>query len=91
MKSSKVLVWIAFVSQRYILKECPNQQRHFWMKEGDIPALSCRTHTSTRREWVEYFLRLSAKVDGCTFFIASRRRLAILLPVIISNGAFLVL
>ncbi len=73
------------------MKESPNQQRRFWMKEGDMLALSSRTHAQTWREWVEYFLRASAKVDGCTFFTASQRSVAILLPVINNNGAFLVL
>ncbi len=58
------------------------------MKEGDMPTLSSRTQAQTWREWAEYFLRLSAEVDGHTFFTASRRSVAILLPVMNSNGAF---
>ncbi len=61
------------------------------MKDGDMPASSSRTQAQTRREWAEYFLRLSAEVDGRTFFTALQRSIAILLPVMNSNGAFLVL
>ncbi len=61
------------------------------MKEGDMPALSSKTHGQTQRELVEYFLRSSAKVDGSTFFTASQRSVAILLPVINNSGSFLVL
>ncbi len=56
-----------------------------------MPALSSRKQAQTQREWVEYFLRSSAEVDGCTFFTASHRSVAILLLVVNSNGAFLVL
>ncbi len=61
------------------------------MKDGDMPTLSSRTQAQTQREWAEYFLRSSAEVDGRAFFTASRRSVAILLPVINSNRAFLVL
>jgi hypothetical protein len=79
------------MSQRYILNKSPNQRRYFWMKDGDMPTLSSRTQARTRREWVEYFLRSSAEVDGHTFYTALQRSVAILLPVMNSNGAFLVL
>ncbi len=61
------------------------------MKDGDMPALSRSTQAQTQREWVEYFLRLTAEVDGHTFFTALQRSVAILLPVMYSSGAFLVL
>ncbi len=56
-----------------------------------MPALSSRTQAQTRREWAEYFLRSLTEVDGHTFFTALQRSVAILLPVMNSNGAFLVL
>ncbi len=61
------------------------------MKDGDVPALSRSTQVQTRREWAEYLLRLLAEVDGRTFFTASRRSVAFLLPVMYSSEAFLVL
>jgi hypothetical protein len=61
------------------------------MKDGDLPALSRSTQAQTRREWAEYFLRSLAEVDGRTFFTASRRSVAVLLPVMYSSEAFLVL
>jgi hypothetical protein len=90
-RAVRCLSWMAFVSRRYILKESPSQRRRFWMKDGDIPASSRSTQAQTLREWAEYFLRSSNEVDGHTFFTASRMSVAILLPVMYSNGAFLVL
>ncbi len=90
-RAARCLSWMAFVSWRYILNKSPNQRRRFWMKDGDMPALSSRTQAQTWREWAEYFLRSSATVDDCTFFTALQRSVAILLPVMNSNGAFLVL
>ncbi len=90
-RAARCLSWMAFVSQRYILNESPYQRRHFWMKDGDMPASSSRTQAQTRRDWAEYFLRSSAEVDGCTFFTALQRSVAFLLPVMNSNRAFLVL
>ncbi len=56
-----------------------------------MPASSRSTQAQTRREWAEYFLRLLAEMDGCTFFTALWRSVAFLLPVMYSSGAFLVL
>jgi hypothetical protein len=56
------------------LEESPNQWRRFWMKEGDMPALSSWTQTQTQRELAEYFLRLSAEVDGRNFFTALQNK-----------------
>ncbi len=61
------------------------------MKDGDMPVSSRSTQAQTWKEWVEYFLRSSAEVEGHTFFTASQRSVAILLPVMYSSGAFLVL
>ena len=84
-RAARCLSWMAFVSQRYILKESPSQRRRFWMKDGDIPASSRSTQAQTRREWAEYFLRSSDEVDGRTFFTALRMSVVILLPVMNSN------
>ncbi len=61
------------------------------MKDGDMLALSRSTQAQTWRKWAEYILRSPAEVDGCTFFTALQRSVAILLPVTYSSGAFLVL
>jgi hypothetical protein len=61
------------------------------MNDGDMPDSSRSTQAQTRREWLEYFLRSLAEVDGRTFFTALWRSVAVLLPVMHSSGAFLVL
>jgi hypothetical protein len=51
-----------------------------------------KEHTGPDTEGMgRIFLRSSNEVDGHTFFTASRMSVAILLPVMYSNGAFLVL
>ena len=69
-----------------------SQPAEAFLDEGWGHACLVKEHTSPDTEgWAEFFLRSSAEEEGCTFFTASRRSVAILLPVMYSSGAFLVL
>ncbi len=69
-----------------------SQPAEAFLNEGWGHACLVKEHTSPDTEGMgEVFLRLSAEVDGHTFFTALWRSVAILLPVMYSSGAFLVL